>query len=142
MRPNPTGLAEALIRAAEIIETNGLHKGAFVAPASVPDRHGRLHVDDLALRPVDMVGAIRIAYGSSPEDLSNLDANQAVRFVSERSELLNGEAPLSTGTPDDEGYWEHLAGWNDAPERTALEVAARLRRIAGDADMAAALAVA
>lgn len=124
MPENLIGLAEALNRAAEVIERNGLRKGSFVSP----------HGGDLLRRPVDMVGAIRMAYGYAPDDEAASHAKAAIRFVSERSELLNGEAPLESGEPD---YVEHLAGWNDAPERTAAEVAARLRRVAIDARIAA-----
>lgn len=119
--------------AADVIERNGLAKGAFVAPPAVPDPAGVLHASDPQYRPVDMVGAIRIACGEEPhlpETVPDVPvAAAAIRFASLH---MRGEAPWTDGRPD---YIEHLADFTDPTPCTAGAVAACLTRLAVEAAM-------
>lgn len=126
-------LAAVFIRAAEVIQTNGHHKNAFVAPACIEDAQGVYHVDpcELSKRPVDVVGAIRIACGLLPTDEVSHDADAAIEFAGEH---LPGRAPLSSGEPD---QVEELAGWNDFEVKSAQDVVGRLLRWSGEAAVAA-----
>lgn len=120
-------LADIFRVAADIIERNGLAKGAFVAPPSVPDAAGVLHASDPQYRPVDMVGAIRIACGELPTTSGGFTAMAAIKFASLH---MRGEAPWTDGEPD---YIEHLADFTDLTDCTAVEVAACLSRLAVEA---------
>lgn len=129
-------LATVFRVAADVIERNGLAKGQFVAPPAVPDAHGVLHASDPQFRPVDMVGAIRIACGEDPERPEDVPDVPVVAAALEFASLhMRGLAPWTDGRPD---YIEHLADFTDVSSRTALEVSACLVRLAVEAQMAVA----
>jgi len=100
------------------IQAHGLHKGDYAPLAFTP------------ASPACMPGAIRLVCTGSPFE-SNKVAESAICFASRN---MAGVAPETDGQPD---YIEHLAEWNDAPERTAADVVARLLRLARDAEQAA-----
>jgi len=124
--PLPTRtLADVFRRAAQVITLNGLAKGAFVAPPAIPDAQRQLHCTDEWLRPVDMVGAIRIACGQSPTTSGGLLAMRAVEFASLR---VPGQAPWTDDAPD---HIEHLADWTDLTAVDAVDVAVKFLDLAG-----------
>lgn len=125
-------------RAVQVIQTNGLHKGAFVAPPCVQDASGNYHVnpDDEALRPVDIVGAIRIACGQLPTCSGGFLAECAIRYASDH---MLTTAPETDGEPD---YIEHLCFWNDLGTSSPFEVVGRLDRLALNAEVDAERSVA
>jgi hypothetical protein len=125
--PRTADLADVFRLAADIIERNGLAKGAFVAPPSIPDAAGTLHASDPQFRPVDMVGAIRIACGMEPTESGGFTAMAAIRFASLH---MRGEAPWTDGEPD---YIEHLADFTDLTACTVTDVSACLSRLAVEA---------
>lgn len=130
-QPLPTRtLADVFRRAAEVITLNGLAKGAFVAPPAIPDSQDQLHCSDERLRPVDMVGAIRIACGQLPTTSGGLLAMRAVEFASLR---VPGQAPWTDEVPD---HIEHLADWTDLTACDAADVAVKFLDLAVQADMA------
>ena len=134
MQPlHSTDLATVFIRAAAVIQTNGHHRNAFVAPACIADAQGAYHVspDEVSKRPVDVVGAIRIACGLLPTDETSHDADAAIEFAGEH---LPGRAPMQFGEPD---QVEELAGWNDFEVKSAQDVVGRLLRWSGEAAVAA-----
>lgn len=112
--PSKAAIADILDKAADVIKTNGHHKGYLYDEAQA--RTGI----SLARCRIDAVGAINIAVFGAPrwpseEHQGSHLAQAAVLAVQE-----------DTGTP--------LAAWNDGPDRTALDVwdafrstAARLR---------------
>jgi hypothetical protein len=122
-----TDLALIFRIAADVIERNGLAKGAFVAPPSVPDASGVLHASDPQFRPVDMVGAIRIACGMDPTESGGFTAMAAIKFASLH---MRGEAPWTDGEPD---YIEHLADFTDLTPCVVTDVSACLTRLAIEA---------
>lgn len=118
-------MADVFRRAAEVITLNGLAKGAFVAPPAIPDSQQQLHASDERLRPVDMVGAIRIACGQLPTTSGGLLVMGAVEFASLR---VPGQAPWTDGAPD---HIEHLADWTDLTAVDAVDVAVKFLDLAG-----------
>lgn len=125
-------LANIYRRAAEVISRNGLAKGAFVAPPAIPDAQQQLHASDERLRPVDMVGAIRIACGMKPTESGGFVAMAAIQFASLH---MFGQAPWTKGEPD---YIEHLADYTDLTSCQASDVVGRFLMLGIDADMAMA----
>lgn len=116
--------------AAQHIEQYGHARGWFCAPG--------IDIDGAPIgeRPTCTIGAVSWARTGSPFlDTDDEVADDAVRFISNH---LPGEpgTDLDTGEP---AYVEHVATWNDAPERTAAEVIALLRRLAQEAREAALL---
>lgn len=109
-------VAEQLIRSANIIDHNGHTKDDFF---------NRSWPGTPATAPVCAVGAILVAVTGSPIDISP-EALPVLRAV---SAALPGEPPAG---PDGEldNLVEHIAPWNDRPERTAAEVSAFLRGVA------------
>jgi hypothetical protein len=77
-----------------------------------------------------MAGSIHLACTGNPFETNELAA-AAVRFASLH---MAGEAPLTDGQPD---YIDHIAAWNDQPERTVVDVVARLLRLALEAELEA-----
>lgn len=136
MTSNPTDLAAVLRRSAEHIQQWGHHKDAFCAPDI--DQHGRPRFASTPheFRPTCMAGAIRIGCGGSPTEPSE-SSDAVIRFVSEH---MDGEPPVDEETGEVE-YVEHVAWWNDAPERTGSEVVARLWRLSLEAELSAQSAV-
>jgi hypothetical protein len=125
-------LADVFRLAADIVQRNGLAKGVFVAPPAIPDADGVLHASDEAFRPVDVVGAIRIACGEDPQ-LSQYVPDvpvvaEAIRFASLH---MAGEAPWTDGAPD---YIEHVAFWNDLGATRWGDVIVQLRYWAIEAE--------
>lgn len=131
MTSNPTDLAAVLRRSAEHIQQWGHHKDDFCAPDI--DQHGRPRFASTPheFRPTCMAGAIRIACGGSPSERSDA-SDVVIRFASEH---MDGEPPVDEETGEPE-YVEHLAAWNDDPERTASDVVARLWCLSLEAEMA------
>jgi hypothetical protein len=125
--PETLTLADVFRRAAQVITLNGLAKGAFVAPPVVPDAQDRVHWHDESLRPVDMVGAIRIACGELPTTSGGRLAMAAVEFASLR---VPGQAPWTDDRPD---HIEHLADWTDLTAVDAADVANKFVDLAMDA---------
>ncbi len=119
-------VAAILTRAAVIAERNGFNQGSFVATRIAAD--GTVlptSPEQARYLPVCAVGAIRVATSGQP-DLDCPAARAAVRWLSSR---LPGEPPTDPETGQDD-HVEHVAGWNDAAERTAAEVVSRLRTAA------------
>lgn len=133
--PPTIDLPRIFRRAAQVISTNGLAKGAFVAPPAIPDACGELHASDESQRPVDMTGAIRIACGMLPTESGGYLATEAIRFASQN--LAAGEAPWTDGSPD---YVEHLADYTDLTACTADDVIAKFLRLSVEAVVVAELA--
>lgn len=109
------------------IELFGLAQGWFCA--SGDDIDGA----PLGERPTCTIGAISWATTGSPLLVTDDEvADEAVRFISSH---LPGEpgTDMDTGEP---AFVEHVATWNDAPERTAGEVVGFLRRLAQEAQEA------
>lgn len=125
---HPSELAPVFTKAAQHISRIGHCKGAHCAPDI--DSFGRPryastpHQD----RPADLVGAIRIAGVGHPMETNAL-VDDALAFASARLQSL---PPVTDGMDD---YVEHLAYWNDRPERTAADVAMFLHRLAAEAAM-------
>lgn len=111
-------LPQVFRSAAMRIQTHGCYRGEFAPADAWPDC------------PTCMVGAILLVTTGSPFRSSEL-ADMAIRFASQH---MTGSVPETDGEPD---YVEHLAAWNDSPERTAGQVVARLRRLALDAEQEA-----
>jgi hypothetical protein len=130
MQNQPTDLPGIFRRAAETIDHNGLYCGGFFAPLVVPDPRGELHPHDVCLRPVDMVGAIRIACGLNPE-LDSLLSLRALDFASAHMPDEASKGPLSTGSVDPV---ENIADWNDHSNRTAADVIVCLKVLAIQAE--------
>jgi hypothetical protein len=107
--------------AAAIIERNGLNQGGFVEAAPAGSEVPR----SVAYRKVCAAGAIRLATSGNPEE----DCPAARAAIRVLSESLPGEAPIDDENGD-VSYVEHVAVWNDAPGRTAAEVALVLREVA------------
>lgn len=126
--PETLTLADVFRRAAQVITMNGLAKGAFVAPPAVPDSQQQLHYREERLRPVDMVGAIRIAFGGAPVlpegAVDQPPVLAAIEFASLR---VPGQVPWTDGVPD---HIEHLADWTDPTAVTAEQVTLRFLDIA------------
>lgn len=123
---NPSELADVFTTAARHINRIGHCKGGFHAPDI--DAYGRPryastpHQD----RPADLIGAIRIAGAGHPMETNTL-VDDAIAFASAR---LHRRPPVTDGEND---LIEHLAYWNDRPERTAADVAMFLHRLAVEA---------
>lgn len=130
MTSNPTQLATAFRRSAEHIQKWGHQKDSFCAPDI--DQHGRPRFASTPheFRPACMAGAIRISCGGSPLEPSTV-SDLVIQFASSH---MDGEPPVNDETGEPE-YVEHLAAWNDAPERTASEVVARLWRLSLEAEL-------
>lgn len=133
-QPLPTRtLADVFRRAAEVVTQNGLAKGAFVAPPAIPDSQDQLHCSDERLRPVDMVGAIRIACGLAPTlEEGEVDGPPVVAAVEFASLRVPGQAPWTDGVPD---HIEHLADWTDLTSCDAADVAVKFLDLAVQADL-------
>lgn len=124
----PADLPGIFIRAAQVIQDNGHYTGGYVAPGAITDAStDSYHLGDEMARPVDVVGAIRIACGLLPTDETSHDADAAIWFAGEH---LPHRAPLSTGEPD---QVEELAQWNDFEVKSGSEVVGRLLRWSGEA---------
>jgi hypothetical protein len=98
-----TETVAVLNRAADIIETCGLWKGEPWPYSADPYRTGQ---------PCCTVAAIDIAAGRGDFDPENWDFNPELRLL------------------DVIGQRSNIAGWSDAPERTADDVVAALRAAA------------
>lgn len=133
--PQHLNLPRIYRRAAQVISTNGLAKGAFVAPPAIPDACGELHASDVTQRPVDMTGAIRIACDMLPTESGGFAASEAIRFASQH--LAAGEAPWTDGSPD---FIEHLADFTDLTACTSDDVIAKFLRLAVEAKVETELA--
>lgn len=126
--PTAQSLAGVFRRAAQVITLNGLAKGAFVAPPAIPDARRELHCCDERRRPVDMVGAIRIACGHLPTLPEGLLDEGIVRSAIEFASLrVPGQAPWTDGAPD---HIEHLADWTDLTAVDAADVAVKFLDLA------------
>lgn len=104
--------AAILDRAAEIIERNGLHKGAmFDRAESAPPEEC----------PVCPWGALAIAVVGTPSLRTNTDVRAVKPYANVLAAFL--------GLPGTDSSWS-VPDWNDAPERTADEVIAALKAAA------------
>lgn len=125
---NPTQLADTFRRAATHIGTYGHAKDAFCAADT--DQFGRPRYASTPhqFRPTCMAGAIQTVCTGQPDWSTEL-SQAAIQFASEH---MDGEPPLTDGEPD---YVEHIAAWNDAPNRTSADVIARLWRLSLEAEL-------
>lgn len=113
-------LAPLFRRAAEVIETNGHCKNWF---------HDTYAIElPLRKRRVCAVGALCVADGLPPDELSALAELEAVEFLSRR---------IDSNVVDEDPV-ERIADWNDAPARTEAEVIEALRDAAAAAEAVAA----
>lgn len=99
----PTTVAEVLYRAAQLIRTNGLHHGDYVA-----DPFNRNMDTPHCERPMDVVGALFCAVSGDPRVPSNL-AWHAIGIIGRRV-VVNGQPAWGTSIDDLE---RHLHAWSD-----------------------------
>jgi hypothetical protein len=126
---HPTQIADTLRRAATHISTYGHAKDNYCA-ADI-DQHGRPRYASTPhqFRPTCMAGAIQVACTGQP-DWTNELSETVIRFAAEH---MDDEIRFysETGEPD---YVEHIADWNDRPERTAQDVIGLLWRLSMQAE--------
>lgn len=113
-------VAEQLIRSADVIDHNGHTKDNFFNP----DWDGTP-----ASAPVCTVGAVLVAVTGNPMGFAEEVLPVLLPILRAVSEALPSQPPAG---PDGEldNLVEHIAWWNDRPERTAAEVSAFLRSVA------------
>jgi hypothetical protein len=100
----PTDHHTVLARAANILKTNGIHRGDYVA-----DPFNRRSTTPHDTRPMSVVGAINCAVTDDPRTPSNLAwlAISALACVV----LVNGEPAMSRSLEDQE---RHVDAWSDS----------------------------
>lgn len=103
MQPTPTTISEVLGQAAQLIRTNGLHLGDYVA-----DPFNRRLSTPHHERPMDVVGALYCAVSGDPRIPSNL-MWQAIRQIAP-GVLVSGQDAWGSSLNDLE---RHLHDWSD-----------------------------
>jgi hypothetical protein len=113
-----TQAAQALRRAANLIQVRGLNKGAFIAPYQPP-----------ATASLCALGALHLACGT--EEVTVYHGRTALHSVegADQTALRAARNALS-----DEIHGEIIPAWNDHPKRTQGEVVNTLRRTADRLD--------
>jgi hypothetical protein len=123
-----TTSAEILLKAADVIERNGHHKGDF---ANLDEIWKAEEEEGIKLSrtdcPVCTRGAINIVVAGDPDDCGSYGS-----FTDSAAQSLADHLGLEStvDVPSEHHVIGAIAEWNDAPERTAEQVVTALRECA------------